>query len=97
MLTFLIVGAGLLVVIAVRETKKFRIRLAKSYKQGIASRDGKNRRNLLTRVISVFVISVQVSELAKALDHITFTNIAACLLLLAILAAGKSGMEDELF
>jgi hypothetical protein len=87
MLTFLIVVAGLLVVLAARESKKLRKVLAKH----------KGKTQKLPQVIGLFVITVQVSELLKTLDHVTLTNMVATLFLLAILAAGKSGMENELF
>ena len=87
MLTFLIVVAGLLVVLAARESKKLRKALAKH----------KSKTQKLPQVIGLFVITVQVSELLKTLGHVTPTNIIATLFLLAILAAGKSGMENELF
>ena len=86
MLTFLIVAAGLLVVFAARESKKLRRALAKPKKT-----------RLLPQVISLFVVSAQVSELLKVLDHVTVTNVAATLFLLVRLVASKSGTESELF
>ena len=86
-LTFLITAAGLLVVLAARESKKLRKALAKH----------KTKTRLLPQVISLFVVSAQVSELLKMLDHVTITNVAATLFLLAILVASKSGTENELY
>lgn len=87
MLTFLMVAAGLLVVLAARECKKLRKALAKHR--------GKTR--TLPKAVSLFVITMQVSELLKTLDHVTITNVATTLFLLAILAAAKSGTESELY
>lgn len=84
---FLILAAGLFVVLAARESKKLRKALTK--------RPSKSR--LLPKVISLFVVSAQVSELLKTLDHVTITNVAATLFLLAILVASKSGTESELY
>ncbi len=87
MLTFLIVVAGLLVVLAARESKKLRKALSKH----------KTKTRLLPQTVSLLVICAQVSELLKVLDHVTLTNVATTLFLLAILAAGKSGTESELY
>jgi hypothetical protein len=87
MLTFLIVAAGLFVVLAARESKKLRKALAKH----------QNKTRVLPKAVGLFVICAQVSELLKTLDHATITNVAATLFLLAILAAGKSGTQNELF
>ncbi len=85
--TFLMVAAGLLVVLAARESKKLRKALAKH----------KSKTRMLPKAVSMFVICAQVSELLKVLDHVTITNVTASLFLLAILAASKSGTESELF
>jgi hypothetical protein len=87
MLMFLIVAAGLLVMFAARESKKLRKALGK-HKSGV---------QLLPKVISLFVVSTQVSELLKVLAHVTLTNVAATLFLLTILVASKSGTEGELY
>ncbi len=84
---FLIVAAGLMVMFAARESKKFRKALQKPNKKA----------QLLPQVIGLFVVSAQVSELLKVLDHVTITNVAATLFLLVILVASKSGTESELY
>jgi hypothetical protein len=87
MITFLMVAAGLLVVLAARESKKLR--------RAVAGKKSNTR--LLPQVISLFVVSAQVSELLKVLDHATLMNVATALFLLTILAAGKSGTKNELY
>lgn len=85
MITFLMVGVGLLVVMAVRGSKKVRDTLAKHHGTG----------HVLPQAISLLIISAQVSELIKVLEHVTLVNVATALFLVAILMATKSGTEGE--
>ena len=83
---FLILGAGVLVLAAIRNNKKLHIALAKHHKQ--------NR--FLPQAVSLLIISAQVSELIKVVEHVTIVNVAAAIFLLAILVATRSGTESEL-
>lgn len=87
MFLILTVAAGLFVVLAARESKKLRAALRKH----------QHTTRVLPKTVSLFVITVQVSELLKTLNHVTITNVATTLFLLAILAAGKSGIDAELY
>jgi len=87
MLTFLIVAAALLVVLAAEQSKKVRKALSRTHSKG----------HLLPKVISIFVVCAQVSELLRTVGNVNVTNIVATLFLLTILAAGKSGTEGELY
>ena len=82
---FLAVAAGIIILAAARESKKTRV-LLKKYSDKV---------NALPRTISVLVLTAQLSELLKMLDHVTIVNVTASLFLLAILAAAKSGTEGE--
>jgi hypothetical protein len=83
----LLAAAGLLVIVAAQQSKKLRKSLTKPNKKV----------QLLPKIISLFVISAQASELLKVLDHVTITNVAATLFLLVILVASKSGTKNELY
>lgn len=52
-------------------------------------------RNFLPRAISMLVLTAQISELVKAVEHVSVVNVVAVLLLMAVWSAGKSGVEDE--
>ena len=82
---FLAVAAGVIILAAARESKKTRALLKKH----------SGKVNALPRTISVLILTAQLSELVKMLDHATIVNITASLFLLAIMAAAKSGTEGD--
>ena len=84
-LLFLCLGAGLLIVGAMRENAKLKNVLGqhiKSYR-------------FMPRAITMLVMATQVSELVKAIEHISIVNIVAALFVLAIVVASASGTEGE--
>jgi|GEM_PF-1714650 len=50
----------------------------------------------LPKVISLALVTAQISELVKLVEHATITHIAAALLLFAIVLATRSGTESEI-
>jgi hypothetical protein len=50
----------------------------------------------LPKAIGMLVLTAQVSELVRVVEHVTIVNLAAALLLLAIIVATKTGTEGEL-
>lgn len=46
------------------------------------------------KMVSMLIITAQISELLKAVEHASFVNVAAALMLLAILLATRSGTEN---
>jgi len=50
----------------------------------------------LPKAISLLLVTAQVSELAKMVEHVTIVHVAASLLLLTIVIAARSGTESEL-
>ncbi|HYV33747.1 MAG TPA: hypothetical protein VE973_02775 [Candidatus Limnocylindria bacterium] len=85
-LLFLVVGAGVFVIGAARHSGKVR--------SAVKKHSGKL--SLLPQAISLLVISVQIPELLKVVEHVSPANVAGALFLLAILVASKSGTEGEL-
>ena len=57
---------------------------------------GKPARHYLPQAISMLILTAQVSELVKVVEHISIVNVFAALMLLVILAATKNGTEGEL-
>ncbi len=82
-LLFLCLGAGLMIVSSVRDNAKL--------KNALSKHSGNHR--YLPRAITILVMATQVSELLKALEHISIVNIVAALFLLAIVVASTSGTE----
>jgi hypothetical protein len=82
---FLAVGAGVVVLAAMRESKKTQGWLQKH----------SGKVNALPKAISVLILTAQLSELLKMIANISVVNVVASLFLLAILAAAKSGTEGE--
>jgi hypothetical protein len=50
----------------------------------------------LPKAISLLLVTAQVSELVKMVEHISIVTVAASLLLLAIVIATRSGTESQL-
>lgn len=82
---FLAVAAGIIILAAARESKNTQA-LLKKYSGKVTA---------LPKAISVLVLTAQLSELLKMLDHATIVNVTGSLFLLAILAAAKSGTEGD--
>jgi hypothetical protein len=57
---------------------------------------GKPGRHYFPKAISVLILTAQVSELVKVVEHISIVNIFASLMLFVILVATKTGTEGEL-
>lgn len=86
-LLFLCVGAAVLVVAAVKNNSRLHSVLKK--------RAGKTGQ-MLPQAISMLIITAQISELVKVVEHVSVVNVVAALFLLAILAATKSGTEGQM-
>jgi hypothetical protein len=57
--------------------------------------DKHNQKQYLPKAISMLILTAQVSELIRVVEHTNFVNITAALMLLAIVVATKrSGSED---
>jgi len=56
----------------------------------------KTKTQYLPKAIGMLMMTAQVSELMRVVEHITIVNLAAALLLLAIIVATKAGTEEEL-
>ncbi len=85
-LLFLAIGAVVLVIFAAQSSSKLRGIIAKHSVKA----------SLLPQAITLLVLTAQVSELVKVVEHVSPINIAAALFLLAIVAAAKSGTESDL-
>lgn len=85
-LLFLTAGAGIIMVGAIKDSA--------SLKQTL----GKHSRTfrLLPQAVTLLILGAQFSELLKIIEHLSIVNLVAALLLLAIVAAAKSGTESEL-
>jgi hypothetical protein len=87
MTLFLIVAiACVAVVSAIERHGKFQAALAKH----------KSTTQYLPQAISMLVLTAQVSELVRVVEQVNIVNLAAALLLLAIIVATKTGTEGEL-
>ena len=84
-LLFLCVGAGVLVLAAVKSNAKLHNALKRHSSASW----------YLPQAISMLIITAQVSELVKIVEHVSIVNVAAAMLLLAIMVATKSGTEGE--
>lgn len=82
---FLAVGAGAMTLLAFQNSRKVRRALKK--------RAGKPK--YLPRAISMLVLTAQISEMLRVVEHVSVVNVAAAVLLLAIVIASKSGTEGE--
>ncbi len=51
---------------------------------------------ILPKAVSALLVGAQLSEILRLVEHATFTEVIAALLLLAVLLATKSGTETEL-
>ncbi len=67
----------------------FRLKTGKDSKAG--------KRSVVPEAVGVLVMSAQISELVHMVEHITVVNLAAALLLLAVVVAYKTGAESELY
>ena len=85
-LLFLSVGLGLVLLVAVRDSSRV--------KGQLKTRFVKTR--YLPHAISMLVLTAQISELVKAIEHVSPVTIIAALFLLGIMVALKSGTESEL-
>lgn len=85
-LLFLGIGAGIMIIGAMRNSAKVK-RALKHYS---------SRTKYLPQAISMLVLSSQISELLRAIEHVSIVNVVAALFLLAIIAATTSGTESEL-
>jgi hypothetical protein len=85
-LLFLMVGAGVVVLVAVKNNTEVHSLLKKHSKKV----------GYLPKAISMLAITAQIPELAKVLEHVSLIHVATSLFLLAILVATKSGTESEL-
>ncbi len=84
-LLFLGVAAVLLVLAALRNSANLRRALKRH----------STTNKLLPQAISVLILSAQVSELLRTIEHVSIVNIVAALFMLAILVATKSGTGNE--
>jgi len=85
-LLFLMVGAGVLVLVAVKNNSQVHSLLKKH----------SNQVGYLPKAISLLAITAQIPELVKVLEHVSLIHVVTSLFLLAILMATKSGTESEL-
>ena len=85
-LVFLAVAAGVMLLAAVKNSAKVR--------QVLNQHSGKTR--YLPQAISMLVLTAQVSEMMRVVEHVSVVNVVAALFLLAIAVAAKSGTESEL-
>jgi len=83
---FLCVGAGLLLLGAVKNTANVRDALKKRSGPG----------SYLPRAVTMLVLAAQLSEMIRVVEQVSPIRVAAAVLLLAIVAAAKSGTESEL-
>lgn len=56
----------------------------------------KTQKGYLPTVVTTLVMTAQLSELVKAVEHVDLVHISAAVMLLAVIVAGKSGTEHEL-
>ncbi len=52
--------------------------------------------NYLPTVVTTLVMTAQLSELVKAVEHVDIVHMSAAVMLLVVIVAGKSGTEREL-
>jgi len=85
-LLFLLVGAGVMVLVTIQNNSKVHSVLKKHHGQV----------GYLPKAISMLAITAQIPELIKVLEHVSLIHVVTSLFLLAILVATKSGTESEL-
>ena len=86
-LLFLCALASVLVLAALNESGKLQKTLRK--------RAGKTNANHWAHAISMLVLTVQIGEMVKVIEHVSVVNLAAAFLLLAIAVAARSGTGSE--
>ena len=84
-LLFLMLGAGLFLVSAVRQSTKVQ-NVLKSHQSYFG---------LIPKAITMLVLAAQMSELLKAIEHVSIVNVVAALFMLVIVATTTSGTESE--
>ena len=85
-LLFLAVGAAILMLGAIKHNKTVHGFLDKYSR----------KTQYLPQVVSVLIISSQISELLKVLEHDTIVNVVTALFILALIVATRPGTESEL-
>ena len=84
---FLLVGIAVVMLVGARsQTKQLKALLVKKMPPT----------QYLPRAISMLLVTAQVSELVKMVEHVTIVHIVASLLLLTIVIATRSGTEPEM-
>jgi hypothetical protein len=84
-LLFLCLCAGLMILAAIQQSKKV-CAVLKQHATKISA---------VPKTLSILILTAQISELIKMLDHVTIVNVTASLFLLAIIVAAKSGTEGS--
>ena len=84
-LLFLGVLAGVMLLAAMQNNAKLH-RVLQTHSQTI---------RLLPQVVSMLILSAQISELLRVVEHVSIANVVAALLLLAMVVATKSGTGNE--
>ena len=85
-LLFLSLAAGAITIAAVRNNRKLHAVVQKRVGQ----------KTLLPQAVSLLVITAQIPQLLRMLEHVSLTQVVASLFLLAIVVATRSGTESEL-
>lgn len=81
----LAVGAFVLVAGAVRNNNKVHSALTKHLGT-----------HYLPQAVTMLIVTAQISELIRVIEHVSIVNVVAALFLLSIVVATKSGTESEL-
>ncbi len=55
----------------------------------------KTHTRYIPKAISMLLLTAQISELVRVVEHVNIVNLSAALLLLVIVVATKSGIEGE--
>lgn len=85
LLFLLAVVAALLLVGALKHTGKVKTVLQKHAAVS----------HYLPKAVSALILTAQVSELVRVVEHVSIVNVTAALLLLAIIAGAKTGTEGQ--
>jgi hypothetical protein len=84
---FLLAGlAAVMLFGALKQTKQLKAKLVKKLPPA----------QYLPKAVSLLLVTAQISELVKMVEHISIVTVAAALLLLAIVLATRSGIETDL-
>jgi hypothetical protein len=84
---FLMVGIAVVMVWASqRNNARLHKHLAKRYREP----------HFLPQAISLLILTAQIGELVRVVEHTSLVTVSAALLLLAIVVAARSGTEGEL-